>query len=43
MRGKQNLPLGLSIGMIIAGLWLGVAGIIVYLVIFFIIAKMFKL
>lgn len=43
MRGKQNLPLGFSIGMIIAGLWLGVAGIIAYLISFFIIAKMFKL
>ena len=43
MRGKQNLPLGFSIGMIIAGLLLGAYGIIIYLIGFFIIAKIFKL
>ena len=43
MRGKQNLPLGFSIGMIITGLWLGVPGIIVYLIGFFIVASIFKL
>lgn len=43
MRGKQNLPFGFSIGMIIAGLLLGAYGIIIYLIGFFIIASIFKL
>ena len=43
MRGKQNLPLGFSIGMIIAGLWLGAYGIIIYLIGFFIVTSIYEL